>query len=65
MIKMSKEFVGITDVVGLHCFDIVGFSLAAEPQLMLTAGPGMIGPGYTPGYPNAYAPGMPYQGYSM
>jgi len=36
-----------------------------EPQLMLTAGPGMIGPGYTPGYPNAYAPGMPYQGYSM
>ncbi|KAJ9588906.1 hypothetical protein L9F63_017784 [Diploptera punctata] len=27
-----------------------------EPQLMLTAGPGMIGPGYTPGYPNAYAP---------
>ena len=47
------------------CFDIIGFFLAAEPQLMLTAGPGMIGPGYTPGYPNAYAPGMPYQGYSM
>lgn len=39
----------------------------AEPQLMLTAGPGMIGPGYTPGYPTAYSPnpGMPYQGYGM
>lgn len=44
---------------------LVAFFSAAEPQLMLTAGPGMIGPGYTPAYPNAYAPGMPYQGYSM
>jgi hypothetical protein len=48
-----------------HCSYFVCFSFAAEPQLMLTAGPGMIGPGYTPGYPNAYAPGIPYQGYSM
>jgi hypothetical protein len=36
---------------------------------MLTAGPGMIAPGYNPGYapPGAqgYAPGMPYQGYGM
>ncbi|KAL1129707.1 hypothetical protein AAG570_012651 [Ranatra chinensis] len=37
-----------------------------EPQLMLTAGPGMIGPGYSPAYPNTYtSPGMPYQGYGM
>ncbi|KAL1454246.1 hypothetical protein WDU94_010520 [Cyamophila willieti] len=39
-----------------------------EPQLMLTAGPGMMGPGYSPvpAYPPAYAPGMPYQpGYGM
>lgn len=40
-----------------------------EPQLMLTAGPGMMGPGYSPapgGYPPTYAPGMPYQqGYGM
>lgn len=36
-----------------------------EPQLMLTAGPGMIGPGFSPAYPNSYAPGMPYQGYGM
>ncbi|XP_075219017.1 clathrin heavy chain [Lycorma delicatula] len=36
-----------------------------EPQLMLTAGPGMIGPGFSPAYPNAYTPGMPYQGYGM
>nr|CAD7600904.1 unnamed protein product [Timema genevievae] len=36
-----------------------------EQQLMLTAGPGMIGPGYTPGYQNTYTSGMPYQGYSM
>ncbi|XP_047097901.1 clathrin heavy chain [Schistocerca piceifrons] len=36
-----------------------------EPQLMLTAGPGMVGPGYVPGYTNAYAPGVPYQGYGM
>ncbi|GFU80792.1 clathrin heavy chain 1 [Trichonephila clavipes] len=34
---------------------------APEPQLMLTAGPGMIGAGY-----QAYAPPMPgYQGYGM
>lgn len=40
---------------------------AAEPQLMLTAGPGMMAPGYAPAYPTAYSPnpGMPYQGYSM
>lgn len=36
-----------------------------EPQLMLTAGPGMIGPGFSPAYPNSYTPGMPYQGYGM
>ncbi|XP_063226096.1 clathrin heavy chain isoform X2 [Bacillus rossius redtenbacheri] len=36
-----------------------------EQQLMLTAGPGMIGPGYTPSYPNAYPPPPTYQGYSM
>ncbi|XP_026679206.1 clathrin heavy chain [Diaphorina citri] len=42
-----------------------------EPQLMLTAGPGMMGPGYSPvpgvpAYPPTYAPGMPYQtGYGM
>lgn len=43
-----------------------------EPQLMLTAGPGIMAPGYSPGYPNnqaypnAYGQGMPpYQGYSM
>lgn len=35
-----------------------------EPQLMITAGPGVIGPGYQ-GY-GAYGAGMPtYQGYSM
>lgn len=43
--------------------------ISAEPQLMLTAGPGMMGPGYSPapgGYPPTYAPGMPYQqGYGM
>uniref|UniRef100_A0A1B6DTY8 Clathrin heavy chain n=1 Tax=Clastoptera arizonana TaxID=38151 RepID=A0A1B6DTY8_9HEMI len=36
-----------------------------EPQLMLTAGPGMMPPGFSPAYPNSYAPGMPYQGYGM
>lgn len=39
--------------------------VTAEPQLMLTAGPGMIGPGFSPAYPNSYTPGMPYQGYGM
>lgn len=35
--------------------------VAPEPQLMLTAGPGMIGTGY-----QSYAPPMPgYQGYGM
>lgn len=38
----------------------------AEPQLMLTAGPGMLPAGYQQGYPNAYgASGVPYQGYGM
>lgn len=36
---------------------------------MLTAGPGMMGPGFTPGYPAAaaaaYNPGLAYQGYGM
>ncbi|XP_022186279.1 clathrin heavy chain [Nilaparvata lugens] len=32
-----------------------------EPQLMLTAGPGMM----ASAFPSAYAPGMTYQGYSM
>ncbi|CAH1394339.1 unnamed protein product [Nezara viridula] len=36
-----------------------------EPQLMLTAGPGMIGPGFSPAYPNTFTTGMPYQGYGM
>lgn len=37
-----------------------------EPQLMLTAGPGIIGPGYSPAYPNTYTtPVMPYLGYGM
>lgn len=37
-----------------------------EPQLMLTAGPGIIGPGYSPAYPNSYTtPVMPYLGYGM
>jgi len=36
-----------------------------EAQLMLTAGPGMMGPGYSPAYSATYAPGMPYQGYGM
>lgn len=37
-----------------------------EPQLMITAGPGMgIPPAYTQGYAPGYAPNMPYQGYSM
>jgi len=36
-----------------------------EPQLMLTAGPGMMAPGYPPNYPNAYGTGVPYQGYGM
>lgn len=44
-------------------------SLAGEPQLMITAGPGMMGPGYpNAGYANNinYGAGMPsYQGYSM
>jgi len=41
-------------------------SMIMEPQLMLTAGPGMIPPGYQQGYPNAYATGgVPYQGYGM
>lgn len=36
---------------------------APEPQLMLTAPPGMMA---TPGYAPGYAPQMPgYQGYSM
>ncbi|KAK3914014.1 Clathrin heavy chain [Frankliniella fusca] len=36
-----------------------------EPQLMLTAGPGMM-PAYSPAYSAGYtAPGMPYQGYGM
>jgi hypothetical protein len=44
------------------------FVFAAEPQLMLTAGPGMMAPGFSPGYAPpgaAYAPNMPYQGYGM
>lgn len=33
---------------------------------MLTAGPGMMPPGYTQAYPNAYGTGVPgYQGYGM
>uniref|UniRef100_A0A224XCR3 Clathrin heavy chain n=1 Tax=Panstrongylus lignarius TaxID=156445 RepID=A0A224XCR3_9HEMI len=37
-----------------------------EPQLMLTAGPGMMAPGFSPAYSNTYTtPGMPYQGYGM
>ncbi|XKL64875.1 hypothetical protein PGB90_004961 [Kerria lacca] len=47
-----------------------------EPQLMLTAGPGMIGPGFTPGYSASaaaaaaaaaagYNPGLAYQAYGM
>jgi len=33
---------------------------------MLTAGPGMMQPGYPAAYPNAYgAGGVPYQGYGM
>lgn len=42
----------------------------AEPQLMLTAGPGMMGPGFNPAYPAAaaaaaYNQGMAYQAYGM
>jgi len=41
-------------------------SMMMEPQLMLTAGPGMMPPGYPPSYTNAYgAGGVPYQGYGM
>ncbi|XP_042209629.1 clathrin heavy chain 1-like isoform X1 [Homarus americanus] len=44
-------------------------NMIGEPQLMITAGPGMIGPGYSnAGYANNinYGPGMPsLQGYSM
>lgn len=36
-----------------------------EPQLMLTAGPGMSMPQYTPQYTGGYAPNIPYQGYNM
>jgi len=37
-----------------------------EPQLMLTAGPGIIAPGYSPAFPNQYTtPVMPYLGYGM
>nr|BAN20627.1 clathrin heavy chain [Riptortus pedestris] len=36
-----------------------------EPQLMLTAGPGMMAPGFSPAYPNTYTTGIPYQGYGM
>lgn len=40
-----------------------------EPQLMLTAGPGMMAPGFTPNYPApaaaAYNPGLAYQAYGM
>lgn len=46
--------------------------ISAEPQLMLTAGPGMMGPGFTPGYPAsaaaaaaAYNPGLAYQSYGI
>ncbi|KRT86899.1 hypothetical protein AMK59_1082, partial [Oryctes borbonicus] len=43
--------------------------MIAEPQLMLTAGPGMgIPPSYVPPQtyaPQAFAPQMPYQGYGM
>lgn len=44
-------------------------NMIGEPQLMITAGPGMMGPGYpNAGYANNinYGAGMPsYQGYSM
>ncbi|CAL8129685.1 unnamed protein product [Orchesella dallaii] len=41
-------------------------SMIMEPQLMLTAGPGMgMPPAYTQAYPNAYGTGVPYQGYGM
>ncbi|KAF6216139.1 hypothetical protein GE061_000478 [Apolygus lucorum] len=36
-----------------------------EPQLMLTAGPGMMAPGFSTAYSNTYMPGMPSQGYGM
>jgi len=38
-----------------------------EPQLMLTAGPGMGMPGYPPNYnpPGNYGANVPYQGYGM
>lgn len=44
---------------------LIFYFVSAEPQLMLTAGPGMIGPGFSPAYSNSYATGMPYQGYGM
>jgi len=62
---LIKEFVGTRDTAGLYCFGIIRFCLAAEPQLKLRAGPGMICPEDTPGCLNAWAPGMPHQGYSM
>lgn len=44
--------------------------ITAEPQLMLTAGPGMMAPGYAPqnvyGAPaQVYASTAAYQGYGM
>lgn len=40
-------------------------TILMEPQLMLTAGPGMM-PGYPPTYPPAaYGANVPYQGYGM
>lgn len=46
------------------------FVIIAEPQLMLTAGPGMMAPGYAPpnvyGTPaQVYASTAAYQGYGM
>jgi hypothetical protein len=62
---LIKGFVRTRDTAGLHCFGIMRFYLAAQPQLKLTASPGMICPENTPGRPNAYAPGIPHLGYSM
>ena len=49
---------------------IIFLPIIAEPQLMLTAGPGMMAPGYAPqnvyGTPaQVYASTAAYQGYGM
>nr|XP_018914111.1 PREDICTED: clathrin heavy chain [Bemisia tabaci] len=75
LIQTIREYITKVDKLGEaeakraeeHSEQDVKPMIIPEPQLMLTAGPGMMAPGYPSAYTNSYAPppGMPYQNYGM